>query len=371
MKLFECHPFILHYESPEALLAGEAIGPGDLVLTSRSLAGMADPLQGAQVLYQEDYGEGEPTDEMLLRLLEQAERPYTRVIGIGGGTVMDLAKLLCLELQEHETAQSLHALFTGERPAEKRCALVLVPTTCGTGSEVTCVSVLLFTGLHMKLGLSHPALYADRAALVPSLLETLPRRPLLLSAVDALIHACESALSPRANALTLALSEEAVRMILWAFRALAGGAAPSLAMRGALLEAATMAGLAFGNAGCGAVHAMSYPIGGEYHLPHGEANAVVFLPVLRFYDAQEHQEPLLRLKALLAGCLDCGEKDALQALDHLLDSLSPWPRLSALGATEEDLRRFASEVYRRQGRLLSGAMVPMTEKDICAVYHTA
>ncbi|MGN1020045.1 MAG: iron-containing alcohol dehydrogenase [Aristaeellaceae bacterium] len=371
MQLFECPPVISRYASLEEFLRAECVRPGDLVLTSRHLGLSEAALHGARVLYQEDYGAGEPTDAMLLELLQASGGAYGRVIGIGGGTVLDLAKLLSLQLEKQESPDSLHALFTGGRPVRARCPTVLAPTTCGTGSEVTRVAVLLFRDRNMKLGLSHPALYARHAALIPSLLETLPRRPFVFSAVDALIHACESALSPKASAFTRPLSEDAIRMILGAFRTLADGGRPDTAMYGALLEAAAMAGIAFGNAGCGAVHAMSYPIGGQYHLPHGEANAVVFLPVLRFYARQESRRPLERLTELLAECLACAPGETLDALDRLLDRIVPRPGLHALGADGTDLQRFAAQVYQQQQRLLSCAMTPMTQADVLAVYHTA
>lgn len=371
MQLFECRPVICRYASPEAFLEAAGLRPGDLVLTSRCLRERLGAMKGARVLYQEDYGEGEPTDAMLLGLLAAAGGACERVIGIGGGTVLDLAKLLSLSLEERETPASLHALFTGSRPVRQRCGTVLAPTTCGTGSEVTKVSVLLFRELNMKLGLSHPALYAREAALIPSLLETLPYRPFAFSAIDALIHACESYLSPKASGFTRALSEGAIRAVLGAFRALDEGGRPDGAMYAALLEASTMAGVAFGNAGCGAVHAMSYPIGGQYHLPHGEANYVVFLPVLRFYARQAERRPLEQLTDILAGCLACGQDAALDALEALLGRLIPRPGLRALGADEEDMRRFAAQVHLQQQRLLSCAMVPMTREDVNAVYHTA
>lgn len=372
MKLFECHPVLNSYESIEAFLTEIAVGADDLILTNRFLLdGDKAPINGAQILYQEAYGAGEPSDEMLAALRADVTRPYSRVIGVGGGTVLDLAKLLCLDWEGVDDIAAFRELMLGKRPVKKGCPVILVPTTCGTGSEVTNVAVVLLKSLDVKVGLANDALYAASAALVPSMLRTLPYRPMILSAIDALIHACESYLSPLATDLTRMFSEKAVDSILKSFVLLAAEGKTDDEMLAELLQASTMAGVAFGNAGCGMVHAMSYPIGGKYHLPHGESNYVVFLPVLRFYDEMTDKAPLEKLKIRLGKGMNVQPEASLDALEALLSKLCVRPTLADVGAADEDCIAFARSVWERQQRLLSKAMSPVTEADVLAVYRKA
>lgn len=370
MKLFECHPVIVRYESTEAFFREIGLCADDLVLTNRFILD-GDRMEngGAQFLYQEEFGAGEPTDGMLLALCRAVKRPYRRIIGVGGGTVMDLAKLMSLE--GFESAEEIHEMMTGARPVQKRCPSLLVPTTCGTGSEVTNVAVLLLESKNIKLGKAAPELYAETAALIPSLLNSLPRRPMLYSAIDALIHACESGLSPKATAMTLLFSMEATERILRCFVKMSEGEVPDEAMLSELLEASAMAGIAFGNAGCGAVHAMSYPIGGKFHLPHGEANYEVFLPVLRYYRTLEDRAPLENWLTVAGKAMNVAPEEALDALEALLEKLCPRRPLREAGATEEDFAAFAVSVVEKQQRLLGNAMRPVTAEIIEQIYRNA
>ena len=370
MKLFECRPSLHGYAGLEAFLGDMGVGRGDLILTHRALLEDERLANGAQVLYQEACGEGEPTCAMLLSLLNAAKRPYRRVLGIGGGTVLDLAKLLSLDYAPCESDDTVLRLFDGSRAARKACPVVLAPTTCGTGSEVTAVAVLLFERLNVKLGMADAALYAQAAALIPSLLHTLPYKPFALSAIDALIHACESFVSPRATRITRLFSANALRQALGVLAA-SPARKPDADGLAALLEASTLAGIAFDNAGCGAVHALSYPIGGLCHLPHGEANYLVFLPVLRFYEARAERAPLEALKAVLGDAMNCPPGRAFDALEALLGRLYPRRTLAQAGVTGAMLPQMAKDVAARQQRLLSTAMCALTERDLLAIYQQA
>lgn len=371
MKLFECHPSIRQYASVETYFTEIGLCEDDLLLTNRFLLDAEKVnVHGAQVIYQENFGAGEPTDRMLMAILGAVRRPYRRVFGIGGGTVMDLAKLLCLDYSEIRTTEELHQLMMNRKPTVKKCPVLLSPTTCGTGSEVTNVAVLLLESLNVKMGLANDALYASVAALIPSLVLSLPYRPMILSAIDALIHAVESWLSPKANELTRVFSREAITVLLHGFRKIGSSGKADEAILSSFLSAATMAGLAFGNAGCGAVHAMSYPIGGTWHLPHGESNYEVFLPVLRYYDTLAEKQPLEQLKAVLAEVLDTSAEEALDVLESLLAEVFPRRPLADLGADEALLTSFAADVWEKQQRLLGNAMRVLSPEILKEIYLT-
>lgn len=370
MKLFECGPEIEQYSLLRDFIKAKCINDEDLIVTNRFIVDAEQvDTKGAQILYQEEFGQGEPSDHMLIAMRDAIRRPYHRVIGIGGGTVLDLCKILSLNLDQVNDETRFYELLMNQHPIHKAAELILVPTTCGTGSEVTNVAVFLISGLNIKLGLANKALYADHAVLIPELIKSLPYNPMILSAIDALIHACESHLSPKANLITQSLSEKAIRLILKAFQRMAYEGKTSEESLSDLLLASNIAGLAFGNAGCGMVHAMSYPIGGAYHMPHGESNYEVFLPVLRFYEAKRDGRALRALKEILSESL-CSNQP-LDALEQLLEKLCHRRSLAEIGADPTVLEQFAASVMEKQQRLLSNAIQPIAIQDILSVYLSA
>ena len=150
------------------------------------------------VIFQEKYGAGEPTDVMVDAILaDAAKTSCKRVIAIGGGTVIDIAKVLAVS-----DGEGVDDLYDKAPDLEKKRELIIIPTTCGTGSEVTNISIMARTRIGTKLGLVSPAMYADYAVLIPQLLEGLPFKVFAASSIDALVHAVESALSPKATPYT-------------------------------------------------------------------------------------------------------------------------------------------------------------------------
>ena len=166
-------PEICGFETFSEFAAEYGIGPRDLILTnSYILEKYVQELNlQANVIYQERYGSGEPSDEMFEAIYSDIPdlNSYSRVIGIGGGTVQDLSKLLVLE-----QCLPLEDLFLKKFPPRKNKELILIPTTCGTGSEVTNISILSFCRKNTKIGLAADELYADQAVLIPQFLEGLP-----------------------------------------------------------------------------------------------------------------------------------------------------------------------------------------------------
>ena len=212
-------------------------------------------------IYQEEYGTGEPTDVMVDAILADAAKTgCTRVIAIGGGTVIDIAKVLAVS-----DSEGVDELYDKAPTLEKKRELVIIPTTCGTGSEVTNISIMARTRLGTKLGLVSPSMYADHAVLIPELLEGLPFSVFATSSIDALVHAVESSLSPKATPLHQAVRLQGHRDDHQGLPAdcdrRTGG--PAARCWSDFLVASNFAGIAFGTAGCAAVHALSYPLGGK------------------------------------------------------------------------------------------------------------
>ena len=346
------------------------LGKGDLVITQSFIhepyiRGLNLP---CQFVMQEQYGLGEPSDEMIQRMMDDLRgTDYQRVVAVGGGTVIDIAKLFALGCLENVTDA-----FERKIPIVKRKGLVIVPTTCGTGSEVTNISIAELKQKHTKLGLADNAILADDAVLVPELLTTLPFKPYAFSAIDALIHATESYLSPKATPFSRLFSEEAIRLILPIFVGIAKeGPDHRLGHLEAMLRASTYAGIAFGNAGCAAVHALSYPLGGNYHVAHGESNYQFFTTILDFYAKRNPKGDIRSLNALYASLLGCDEEPGVlyPALDKVLSSMVQKRPLREYGMREEECEGFADSVLERQQRLLGNNYVPMDREEIVDIYR--
>ena len=353
-----CREFVGHFQ-----LTAE-----DIVLSNRYIY---EPFLGpfrlpAKVLYQEDFGVGEPTDLMVDAILERMEgMGGGRVVAIGGGTIIDIAKVLAVAPSGARTDD----LYRDMAHLEAQRELVLLPTTCGTGSEVTSISILNRTKLGSKMGLVSPAMFARQAVLVPELLSSLPWGVFATSSIDALVHAVESALSPKATPYTLVFSHKAMELILRGYQAIRreGREAYRKFMKDFLI-ASNFAGLAFGTAGCAAVHALSYPLGGTYHVPHGESNYALFTSVLTAYGKAGLSGRLAELADALAALLSCRREEAFDKLAELLSFLLPLKRLHEYGMTEQDIPLFAHNVIATQQRLLANNFMPLSEAEVADIY---
>ncbi len=367
MQSFKIQPKIELADSLAEFCQEFQVGPGDLLFASRRTQQnyLQDLAQGAIIIDYRDFGSGEPTDTMVEGIARAlAGRDYKRVIAIGGGTILDVAKLFALQ-----TILPVAKLFQQEIPPVKKCELILLPTTCGTGSELTNISILSLTSLSTKLGLAHDALYADYAVLIPELLKDLPDRAFGASAIDALIHAMESFTSPRATAFTKMFSLQAMELIIKGFQDIVvqGRKARDKHLQDFLL-ASSYAGIAFGNAGCAAVHALSYPLGAAKHVPHGEANAVMLLPVYKLYQEKHYGGSLRDLCQYLAGLLGCQELDVWLRLEDLLTGILSWKSLADYGVTKDELDAFADVVMNKQRRLMANNFVTLTRQDVEKIY---
>lgn len=361
----ELHQFETCREFAEAFQIGE----GDLVLTNRFIY---EPYFGelglkADVIFQEKFGNGEPTDEMFEAICAavKPEAVYKRVIGIGGGTVLDIAKLLVLK-----DCSPIAELYEHKREAVKEKKLCLIPTTCGTGSEVTNISILAFLSKNIKLGLAADAMYADEAVLIPQLLEGLPYRFFATSSIDALIHAVESSLSPKATPYTELFGYKAIEEIIRGYQVIAEkGEEARKELLNQFLTASNFAGLAFGTAGCAAVHAMSYPLGGTFHVAHGEANYAVFIGVMKKYMEIRQDGKIQKLNHFLSELLGCSYEEVYEKLEELLNKILSKKTMKEYGATREMLAQWADSVIEGQQRLMVNSFVPLGRNEVLEIYE--
>lgn len=344
------------------------LGSRDLVLTNRYIF---DPYfdknaYPVQIIYQEEFGAGEPTDVMVDAIIGRAARSsYNRIIAIGGGTVIDIAKVLAVS-----SGEKVDYLYDHKDKLEKKHPLVIIPTTCGTGSEVTNIAIVNRTRLGVKMGLTSEEMFADEAVLIPELLSRLPFQVFATSSIDALVHAVESSLSPKATDYTRLFGYKAIEMIITSYQKLLSEGKDSLPeLMDQFLTASNFAGLAFGTAGCAAVHAMSYPLGGTYHVPHGESNYAMFTGVLKNYMEIKSDGEIAVMNRYLASLLHCGEAEVYDELEKLLNQILPKKALHEYGVREEELETFTDSVMTTQGRLMANNFVVLDRDRVYKIYR--
>ena len=357
MQLFKLKTTIHRFESFGDFAKTFALGENDLVITNEFLYEpyMKSCALPCRFIMQEKYGLGEPSDEMMNSMLNDvANLRYTRVIAIGGGTVIDISKLFVLQ-----GLKNVSEAFDRKISLIKEKQLVIIPTTCGIKSR------------HTKMGLADDTILADDAVIIPELLRGLPFKFYACSAIDALIHAIESYVSPKANPYTRIFSEAAWNIILDVFKEIAAkGQDCRFEKMGEMIMASNFAGIAFGNAGVGAVHALSYPLGGTYHVPHGEANYQFFTEVFKMYQAKNPEGSIAELNKKIGERLNCSPEEVFPELDKLLGCLIEKRPLREYGMKPEEVKGFAESVVKTQQRLLANNYVALTQDEMETIYQT-
>ncbi|MDI7861767.1 iron-containing alcohol dehydrogenase [Rhizobiaceae bacterium n13] len=296
----------------------------------------------------------------------------TGVVGFGGGSSLDVAKLAALLIGSNEDLESAWGVGSAEGP---RLPLVLVPTTAGTGSEVTPVSIIT-VGEEEKRGVSSPVILPDIAVLDAELTLGLPPSITAATGVDAMVHAIEAYASKSANnnPLSKMLARQALQLIGANIeKAVADGS--DVEARGAMLLGSMLAGQAFANSPVAAVHALAYPIGGTFHVPHGLSNALVLPHVLRF-NAPEAAHLYAEIAADAFPHLEREEGAQgrcaafIEELAALSRTLGLSTRLRDVGIGEADLPKMAADAMKQQ-RLLVNNPRSVTEADALAIYRAA
>jgi len=284
------------------------------------------------------------------------------VLGIGGGSPMDTAKLTAYLLGSGEQLEDIYGIGNAKG---RRLPLVLAPTTAGTGSEVTPIAIVT-TGQAEKKGVVSPALFADWAVLDADLTLGLPPHATAATGIDAMVHAIEAYTSRhKKNPLSDMLAREALRLLAGNIRA-ACADGENREARQAMLLGAMLAGQSFTNAPVAAVHALAYPIGGLFHVPHGVSNALMLPHVLRFN--REAAESLYAELAPLVGAQ--GADGFIAAIEQLCDDVKVPRRLRDVGIGEEDVERLARDAMN-QTRLLVNNPREVGLADARALYRAA
>ncbi len=288
------------------------------------------------------------------------------VIGFGGGSSMDTAKIIAVLLN---STQRLEDIYGTGNIKGWRSALALVPTTAGTGSEVTDIAVVT-TDDDQKMGVLGDPMFADVAILDPALTYGLPRHVTAATGVDAMVHAIEAYTNRRRkNPVSDALAREALRLL--AANIVEACENPSNKdARASMLLGAMLAGQAFTNSPVGAVHGMAYPLGALFHIPHGLSNSLMLEPVLRFSApaAAPHYAELGDVIGANATGGYAERADAFIAkLMEIVAATGVERRLSKLGISHNDLPRMAEDALKAQ-RVMQNNPREVTYEDALRMY---
>ena len=312
----------------------------------------------------------DPPETVVLAATEAAKvADVDAVIGFGGGSSLDVAKLVAVLAMDNQSLKDIYGVgnITGGR-----LPLILIPTTSGTGSEVTPISILT-TGKSEKMGVVSPVLIPDIALLDPELTLGLPAHVTAATGIDAMVHAIEAYASTSANnnPLSKVLAKQALRLMGAALET-AVHTPRDIEARSDMLLGSLLAGQAFANSPVAAVHALAYPIGGHYKVPHGLSNALVLPQVLRFNAVtapQSYAEIAACAFPDLAGLSPQAAATAFaEAMADLSKRCGLQQRLRDLGIKRGALPMLAGDAMN-QTRLLVNNPRTVTQADALAIYE--
>ena len=289
------------------------------------------------------------------------------IIGVGGGSAMDIAKVAAVLAY---SKQHIHSMFGIDQVNAAGLALILVPTTAGTGSEVTHIAILSDEQEHLKKGIVSKFLFPRLAIVDPLLTLGVPAAVTAASGMDALLHAVEAFTSKNANDLSDTLARRAMRLISENLRdAYQNG--QNLEARTGMLEGSMLAGMAFANAGVTAVHAFAYPIGAEFHIPHGVANSIMMGPVLTF-NISGNPAKFAEVAECISEKIDgTSVQDraelSVAIMKQLAHDIDIPKNLSSFGVRKEHIPNLADGVLKVT-RLLANNPRAITRDDAIALY---
>ncbi|AUS87290.1 alcohol dehydrogenase [Lysinibacillus sp. YS11] len=299
------------------------------------------------------------------------KHPFDLVIGVGGGSALDLAKLAAV-LAKHDGKVADYLNLTGTKTLDnKGLPKILIPTTSGTGSEVTNISVLSLDTT--KDVVTHDYLLADVAIVDPALTISLPSKVTAATGVDALTHAIEAYVSVNANAVTDALALQAIRLISQSIRTAVHNGQDKQA-RTDMSYGSYLAGLAFFNAGVAGVHALAYPLGGQFHIAHGDSNAVL-LPYVMGYirqSCEKRMKDILDAMGISSSYLSQEEASykCVDALQQLVQDVKIPSTLQGFNIPASALEQLTEDATK-QTRILARSPMPLKREDIYQIYQAA
>ena len=365
------------FRSGAAKDLGEHVKPRmtrPILLTDKGLieAGLVQPAldslkaAGLETFLFDDVAADPPAPKVRDAITAACAHNADGVIGLGGGSSMDTAKLVAVLMNSEQSLEDIYGL---NQVTGSRIPLVLLPTTAGTGSEVTNISVVTSED-DEKIGIIDNTLYPDMAVLDPALTMGLPRPVTAATGIDAMVHAIEAYTNiHRKNPVSDALAREALRLL--SSNIVTACETPgNVKAREEMMLGAMLAGQAFTNSPVGAVHGMAYPLGGIFHIPHGLSNSLMLEPVLRF-NAPNAANQYAELASVVAPSASGSENDRCDAfikrMVEIVEATGVERRLSQLGISHNDIPRMAEDAMKAE-RVLRNNPRKVTYDDALSMY---
>ncbi len=290
------------------------------------------------------------------------------VIGFGGGSSMDVAKAVSYFSINNVNIKECYGV---NNLKNDRCPLIQIPTTAGTGSEVTPIAIFTLEN-EQKMGIVDPLLYADCAILDAELTIGLPQNITAYSGIDAMVHAIEAYTTKnKKNPISDALARKALALLGANIKEAVNNPENKKA-RESMLLGSMLAGMAFANAPCAAVHALAYPIGAKFHVPHGLSNSLVLPEVLKF-----NSKKVSNLYCEIAS--DClpdleGKKNDIDnfiaGIEQLIIDLKIPRKLKDVGINQKDIQMLATDALKQQ-RLLINNPREVNLEDVISIYEAS
>ncbi|MCM8735404.1 iron-containing alcohol dehydrogenase [Azospirillum sp. A1-3] len=349
-----------------------------LIVTDAGLvaAGLLEPVQagfrtaGTVCTLFSDVVADPPEQSVALAVQAARDAGVDGVIGVGGGSSLDTAKLVALLSGTPQDLSDIYGIGLAKGP---RLPLIQVPTTAGTGSEVTPIAIVT-TPTSEKKGVVSSLLYPDLAVLDAHLTLGLPPRVTAMTGIDAMVHAIEAYTTRhKKNPLSDSLALRALSLLGGNIRTVIADGR-NVAARAAMLQGSLLAGIAFANAPVGAVHALAYPLGGHFHVPHGLSNALMLGPVLEFNRPAAEELYAELAPAILPGSAFATPAKAadafLRAMRDLVAAMPMEQRLEQVGVRRDNLPMLAADAMKVQ-RLLINNPREVSYEDALALYSQA
>ena len=336
----------------------------DLGLCDRALEIMRT--RGIQVSIKADLAV-EPAYAQVQEVVEwYCQTGADRILAIGGGSVMDAAKLVSVLAGSSYTVKDL---LDNPALAIKQVKSTMVPTTAGTGAEATPNAIVAVPEDELKVGIVNAAMIADEVILDDAMIKNLPRPIAAATGIDALCRAIECFTSTKANPFSDTFALEAFDLIINNIEAACDDPEAVEAKR-AMQLGSFYAGIAITAAGTTAVHALSYPLGGKFHVAHGVSNAILLMPVMRFNEPAIRERLAIAYdRAIAAGAQTAEEKSAavIERMGAIVEHLDIPTKLNQLGVEDADVDQLAAAGMTVQ-RLLVNNMREVTLEDARAIY---
>lgn len=310
----------------------------------------------------------EPTYKEAQLLVDQCKASGADfIVAIGGGSVLDTAKLASISLTDD---YDVAALLEDPKQAKKQVKTLLIPTTAGTGSEATQIGIVAVPEKELKVGIVNAAMIADYVILDAEMIRNLPRAIAAATGVDALAHAIECFTSKKATPLSDLYALQALEIILNDIER-ACDDPDDMEAKERMQLASFYAGIAIAASGTTAVHALSYPLGGKYHIAHGVSNAILLVPVMRFNEPA-CRDRLVQVydRCMRGGAVSAEEKSGavIRRLAEIVEHLNIPTSLTEFGVPKEDLPGLVT-AGMSVTRLLVNNMRDVTPEDAYSIYR--